>query len=154
MMVNLPFILLLHLLPYYPVSIDSIVTITATEIIVHAGANAKINVYFTVKKGYHIQSNKVNDEFIIPTTLEIDTQEIMTAGKQSFPAEKKIRLAGTTDYLLVYDGSFKVTIAIKANEKIQKGKYSLNGKLRYQACDSRTCLSPKIIDFIIFVTIL
>ena len=147
------FILLLHFHPYYPAGTDSIITITAPEIAVYAGANAKINVFFTVRRGYHIQSNKVNDEFIIPTTLEIDTQEIITAGKPSFPSAKKFKLAGTADYLFVYDGSIKVTIPIKAKEKTKKGKYPLNGKLRYQACDSRTCFSPKIIDFIIFVTI-
>lgn len=148
------FILLLHFLPYYPSGTDSIITITAPQFTVHAGANAKINVYVTVRKGYHIQANKVNDEFIIPATLEIDTNEIITAGKPSFPDAKKFKLVGTTGYLSVYDGRVKITVPIKAMEKIKKGKYSLNGKFRYQACDSRTCFSPKIIDFNIDVTIL
>jgi hypothetical protein len=155
MMAHWPLIFLFHFLPFNnQTSADSIIKITAPEVIVHPGENATINVYVTVKKGFHIQSNKVNDEFIIPTTLEINTGKIITTGKQSFPGGKKFRLKGTDNYLLVYDGSFKITIPFKAGKKTQKGKYPLNAKLRYQACDSRTCFFPKIIDFRIFITIL
>lgn len=155
MIAHWSFIFLLHFLPFdNRVSADSIIKITAPEVVVRAGKKGIIKVYVAVKNGYHIQSNKVNDELIIPTTLEIDTQGIIKAGKQSFPAEKKFRLEGTADYLPVYDGNFKISVAFTAGEKIQKGKYSLTAKFRYQACDSRTCFSPKIIDFIIFVTIL
>ena len=155
MMVHWPLIFLFHFFPFNnQSSADSIIKLTAPEVIVHAGENATINVYVVVKKGFHIQSHEVIDEFIVPTTLEMNTGEIITTGKYSFPPGKKFKLEGTDNYLLVYDGNFKITIPFKASEKIQKGKYPLYAKLRYQACDSRTCFFPKSIDFIISVTVL
>lgn len=149
-----PYIFLLYLLPCKEqTSTDSIVKVTAPEVTAYAGKSGALYIYVAVKKGYHIQANKVNDEFIIPTTLEINAGEIITTGKQSFPAGKKFRLEGTNGYLLVYDGVFKITIPFKTGEKIQQGKYTLDAKLHYQACDTKTCFSPKTVVFSVAVKI-
>jgi hypothetical protein len=150
-----PFIFLLHFLPCNEqTSSDSIIKITVPEVVAYAGKSAVIYVYVVVKEGYHIQANKVNDEFIIPTTLDINADKIIIAGKQVFPAGKKFKLEGTSDSLFVYDGKIKITIPFKASEKIQKGKYTLDAKLHYQACDNKTCFFPKTIDFSIAVKVM
>ena len=155
MPVHWPFILLLYLLPCKEqASVDSIVKVNAPEVTAYAGKSGEIHIYVTIKKGYHIQANKVNDDFIIPTTFEINTGEIITTGKQSFPSGKKFRLEGTSNYLRVYDGVFKITMPFKTFEKIQKGKYTLDAKLHYQACDNKTCYSPKTVVFSITVKVI
>jgi hypothetical protein len=149
-----PLIFLVYLLPCKEkASTESIVKANAPEVAVYAGKSGEIHIYVTIKKGYHIQANKVNDDFIIPTTLEINTGEIIATGKQSFPLGKKFRLEGTSDYLLVYDGVFKITVPFKASEKIQQGKYTLDAKLHYQACDTKTCFSPKTVVFSVVVKV-
>ncbi len=80
-----PFIFLLYLLPCKEqATADSIVKVNAPEVTAYAGKSGEIHIYVTIKKGYHVQANKVNDDFMIPTTLEINTGEIITTGKQSF----------------------------------------------------------------------
>ena len=133
--------------------IDNIVQLKVAEIKVSPGENGVIEIDVTVKKGYHIQANKVEDEFIIPTTLEIITTDIITTDKPFFPAGKRFRLKGTKDHLLVYDGNFKIRIPFRTGEKLNKGKYKLDAKLHYQACDSKTCFFPKAIVFFISVSI-
>ena len=65
-----PFIFLLYLLPCKEqASADSIVKVNAPEVTAYAKKAWRDIIYVTVKKGYHIQANKVNDEFIIPTTI-------------------------------------------------------------------------------------
>lgn len=132
---------------------DSIVTVTAREVKVDRGENAVMHIYVTVKNGFHIQAHKVNDEFIIPTTLDINTGEIVKMEQQIFPPAKKFRLEGTADYLLVYDGSFEISVPCRAGEKIQKGKYILSAKLHYQACNNKTCFFPKTVNFSISVKV-
>ncbi len=149
------FIFLLHFLPYNEqTNSDSIIKITVPEVIAHAGKNAVIYVYVVVKEGYHIQANKVNDEFIIPTTLDINADEIIITRKHVFPVGKKFKLEGTSDYLFVYDGKFKITTPFKVMGKIQRGKYTLDAKFHYQACDDKTCFFPKTIDFSITVKVI
>ena len=154
-MIYWPFIFLFYVLPCNGQTVaDSIVQVTVPEVIAHAGKAAVIYVYVVVKEGYHIQAHKVNDEFIIPTTLDINADKIIITGKQVFPVGKKFKLEGTSDYLFVYDGKIKITIPFKAREEIQRGKYKLDAKLHYQACDDKTCFFPKTIDFSIAVKII
>ena len=134
-------------------STDDIVQLKAPEITVSSGKNGVIQIYVTVKSDYHIQANKVKDEFIIPTTLDITTGEIITIDKQLFPAARKFRLEGTKDHLLVYDGNFKIEIPFRTNEKVVRGNYQLNAKLHYQACNNKRCLPPRTIDFSISLNV-
>jgi hypothetical protein len=132
---------------------DSIVRVSAPSVIIRVGGHKLIPVYIFVKKGFHIQANKVTDEFIIPTTLEIDSSGVLYVGKQRYPAPKKFRLEGTTQDLPVYDGSFTILIQCRVGEKVQKGKYILPAKLHYQACDHKTCFFPKTVTFKIEVQV-
>ena len=132
---------------------DSIVRVLAPSVITRVGESKLIPVYISVKKGFHIQANKVTDEFIIPTTLEIDSNEVLSVGKQKYPAPKKIRLVGTTQYLPVYDGNFKIIVHCRIGQKVPKGKYTLQATLHYQACDHKTCFFPKTVIFPIEVQV-
>ena len=86
---------------------------------------------------------------LFPLLFEIKADEIITTNKQSFPAGKKFRLEGTSDYLLVYDGVFKITIPFKTFEKIRQGKYTLDAKLHYQACNTKPTLFQKRLSFLL-----
>jgi len=126
-----------------------IVKITVPEIVVSAGKKAVIKMEVEIKKGYHIQANKVNDELLIPASVKIDEDKNITTGRQEFPPAKKIKLEGADNVLDVYDGVIEIRIPFKTIETIPKGKYLLKAKLHFQACDNKTCLFPKSIEFFI-----
>jgi len=130
-----------------------IVTVNVAESIVYAGIAAMIPISVEVKEGYHIQANKVNDESLIPTTLEVNADKNITINKQEFPPSKKFKLEGTDTFLNVYDGKFLIKLFLNPVAKTQTGKYVLEAKLRYQACDSKSCLFPRVIDFLIPVEV-
>ena len=44
--------------------------------------------------------------------------------------------------LLTYEDTFEIIIPLKASESAQPGDWVLQGSLRYQACDARSCLFP------------
>lgn len=130
---------------------DSILQVSVPAVVSRAGENKLIPVHIVVKKGFHIQANKVSDEFIIPTTLEIAGGEVLSVVKQKYPAAKKFRLEGTTQDMPVYDGTLTIVIKTKVKEGVQKGKYTVQAKLSYQACDHKTCFFPKTLAFPIAV---
>ncbi|MEX2232423.1 MAG: hypothetical protein WD824_09700 [Cyclobacteriaceae bacterium] len=129
------------------INADEIVKVNSPGVIVKAGNHSMINVAIEVKNGYHIQANKVDNEFIIPTTLEMSYGKDIIVKKQVFPSAKKFRLEGTNEYLDVYDGRFEIGIFFRTQKEIQKGIHRLDGKLNFQACDSIRCLSPRGIEF-------
>ncbi len=131
-----------------------ILKITVPEVVVSAGKSSVIKMGIEIKKGYHIQANKVKDDLLIPTTVEINEDKNMITGRQEFPPSKKFNLEGSDGFLDVYDGVFEIRIPFKTIKKIPKGKYILDAKLHYQACNSRTCLFPKSIGFSIPVKVI
>ena len=124
-----------------------IVKLTVPKIRVDQGNSSTIEIGVEVKDGYHIQANQLDNEYLIPTTLTIKGDTNIIVGKQVFPKSKKFRLEGSDDYWNVYDGSFVITILFKTTEIIQKGRYNLTATFHYQACDSKSCLSPRTINF-------
>ena len=133
---------------------SDVLKVTVPEVVVSAGESSVIKMKVEIKKGYHIQANKVNDDLLIPTTLKINEDKNITTGRQEFPPAKKFKLEGTDNFLDVYDGAFEIRIPFKTIKKIPKGKYMLNAKLHYQACDNRSCLFPKSIGFSILVIVI
>jgi len=130
-----------------------ILKITVPEVVVYAGKSSVIKMEIEIKKGYHIQANKVNDELLIPTTVEINEDKNITTGRQEFPSAKKLKLEGTDNFLAVYDGIFEIRVPFKTVKKIPKGEYILDAKLHYQACDNKTCLFPKSIGVSIYIKV-
>lgn len=124
-----------------------IVKITVPEIAVHAGERTLIKMKIEIKKGYHIQANKLNDEFLIPTILEISEYKNIIIGIPQFPRSKKFKLEDTDIFLDVYDGVFEIKIPATVAKEISKGKHTMKANLQYQACDNKTCLFPKTIAF-------
>jgi len=129
-----------------PLSVD-IVTVHVSESIVYAGESNRVEIGVNVKEGYHIQANSVNDESLIPTSLEIETNEFLTISKKEFPLSKQFKLEGTDSFLNVYDGKFLVKLFLDPDKNAKEGKYVLAARLHYQACDSKSCLFPRTVDF-------
>lgn len=136
------------------ISPPEIVTISVSETTIYAGRSNKVEISVNVEDGYHIQANKVNDESLIPTTLEIKANEFITIHMQEFPPSKKFRLEGSDSSLLVFDGKFQIKLFVNPGKNVPKGKYVLTAKLRYQACDSSRCFFPRSIDFSIPVEVI
>jgi thiol:disulfide interchange protein DsbD len=132
---------------------EEVVKVNVPKLIVQAGKQFVISVSVEVKNGYHIQAHEARDQFIKPTTLEVDGGKEFIIEKQVFPSAKKFRLEGTDEYLDVYDGKFEIQTFFIARKKIQKSIHHLNGKLNYQACDSVRCLFPRTVEFSIDVDV-
>ena len=131
-----------------------IVKITVPNINVNQGNSSTIRISVDVKEGYHIQADQLDDEFLIPTTLTIKSNTNITIDNPAFPPSKKFRIEGSDDYWKVYDGSFDVNIGFKTAGTIQNRIFNLPATFRYQACDSKSCLAPRTIDFIIPIEVL
>jgi hypothetical protein len=153
----MPWLIILLLLNSLMVSnqttADEIVKVSVPTVNVKAGNHFDVNVLIEIKNEYHIQAHEVTDEFIIPTTLEINASKEFTIKKQVFPSSKKFKLKGTNKYLDVYDGKFEIRTVFTLQKEIQRKVHHLNGKLNYQACDSMRCLFPRNINFSIDVDV-
>jgi thiol:disulfide interchange protein DsbD len=90
----------------------------------------------TIESGWHINSAKPLDDFVIPTKLSFDGTELVSA--EYPPHTVRTFTFSGGQKLAVYEG----TIQIPFTAKLQSGD-TIKGKLHYQACNDTVCLPPR-----------
>jgi hypothetical protein len=124
-------------LPSVTMSAGGVVTLTR-------GKPGTVDLRFRVPSGFHINSNKPNSEFLIPTTLRLNAPTDIVIGKITYPAGEQTALAFAPDEKLsVYTGQFPLTVVVRPLATVVPGKYMVHGELKYQACDNAACYPPK-----------
>ena len=108
------------------------------------GTAENVDLRFHIANGYHINSNKPSEEFMIPTALHMGATTDIVIGKISYPAGQDVAFEFAPDQKLsVYSGNFTVGVTVRPLHTVPPGKYALRGALKYQACDNRACYPPK-----------
>ncbi|HEV7571962.1 MAG TPA: cytochrome c biogenesis protein CcdA [Thermoanaerobaculia bacterium] len=100
----------------------------------------------TIENGWHINSNKPLDDFVIPTKLSFDGTELVSAQYPQHTVRSFTFSGGQK--LAVYEG----TIQIPFTAKLQSGD-TIKGKLHYQACNDTVCLPPRDAEVTIDATV-
>ncbi len=109
------------------------------------GGEAKLKLTLKLKDGYHVNSHKPNDEYLIPLRLSWDKGPFEPV-ETVFPAPRLENYPFSTKPVSVFSGAFEVTARFRVAANAPAGITALSGKLRYQACTDRMCLPPKTID--------
>jgi hypothetical protein len=108
------------------------------------GEPATVELRFHVANGYHVNSNKPSEEFMIPTALHMGATTDIVIGKISYPPGQDVAFEFAPDQKLsVYSGNFTVGVVVRPLHTVLPGKYAIRGSLKYQACDNRACYPPK-----------
>jgi Disulphide bond corrector protein DsbC len=112
------------------------------QISLPAGKTTDVDLHFRVADGLHINSHTPREKSLIPTNLAVAETGALKVTAVDFPPGVDYALAfDPSDKLSVYTGEF----TLKAHLTAPAGSYLLQGLLRYQACDSRSCYPPKTI---------
>ena len=101
-----------------------------------------VDLHFRVADGLHINSHTPREKSLIATNLAVAETSTLKVIGVDFPAGVDYAFAfDPSEKLSVYTGEF----TLKAHLTAPAGNYLLQGLLRYQACDSRSCYPPKTI---------
>jgi len=106
------------------------------------GDTINIAVIADIVKPYHINSYKVSDPTLIPTSVKGLTEGIITEGV-SYPADKKLKFEFTESEISVYEGKIVIGLLAKASQDIAEGPVYFKYSFDFQACDDKVCYSPK-----------
>ena len=114
---------------------------------VRPGESFTLTLELTVAPGYHINSEKPEDELLIPTSIEIKKETIFEVKEIIFPEARKKKFKFSNQPLAVYEGQIKIEIKLDLADDICGTSLELEGKVRYQACDEEACLRPASVPF-------
>ena len=94
----------------------------------------------TMKKGWHINSNKPLEEYFIPTALTLSDGPLATE-KFPKPIEKKLKFNGTP--LSLYEDHLVLESGLPDTKSQEAQVLTLD----IQACSDQICLEPESLNF-------
>src|ERR1700746_1500829 len=121
------------------------VTMSPSEVVtLTRGKPGTVDLRFRIPAGFHVNSNKPNSEFLIPTALKLNAPTDIVIGKITYPPGEQASLAfAPEEKLSVYTGQFPLSVVVRPLATVAPGKYMVHGELKYQACDNAACYPPK-----------
>ncbi len=129
--------------PQNVVKLDPIETLK-----VKPGSTIKVELPVRVDEGFHVNSNKPADPYLIPLRLTWNTG-VLENGQVAFPKPQLENYGFSDKPVSVFTGSFEIVTSFKVARGAAPGPSQVVGKLHYQACNDRTCLTPKTIDVVL-----
>lgn len=125
------------------------VKITALESpqLAKRGGRLQIAVEFAVAPGYHINSSRPSQVYLIPTRVEWSPSVLKHLENVFPPAGSKAFGFSERKKLSVYEGVQTLKARFAVPETAPPGRITLEGKLRYQACDDKACYPPASVTF-------
>lgn len=107
------------------------------------GKEFEIAVVAEIAQGYHVNSHKPTDPYLIPTTLTPQLPSGFQIVDTIYPPGKLEKFTFSPDKPLdVYSGSVKLLLRVTAQSDAPLGSATIPLTLRYQACSEAACLPP------------
>ncbi len=92
--------------------------------------------------GFHVNSNKPTEGYLIPTQLLPDLPAGYKVLATTYPPGTLTKFEFSEKKLSVYEGKFTLRMKIQAPAGAPLGMTKLPLTLRYQACNDSACLPP------------
>jgi DsbC/DsbD-like thiol-disulfide interchange protein len=107
------------------------------------GKEFQAAVVVKIATGYHMNSHKPSDSYLIPTTLTPQLPAGFTLAEAIYPAGRDEKFPFSPDKPLnVYSGSVTFRLRLSADNSVALGAATIPVTLRFQACNMSACLPP------------
>jgi len=108
---------------------------------VEQGKEFNVDLGLAIDNGWHINSQKPHDDFLIPSEITAKGSGIKLI-KVKYPKAHDIKLAFSEAPLSVYEGSVVAGLIFRADKNAPVGNQKVNITLDYQACNDMSCMPP------------
>ena len=115
------------------------------KLTIQRGSTADLKLRAQLQPGFHVNSNAPADEYLIPLKLTWDKQPLEVQ-QITYPKPEMEKYAFSQTPVSVFSGNFEILTRFKAPPTASPGLAIIAGKLRYQACNNKECLTPRTID--------
>lgn len=98
----------------------------------------------TLAAGWHVNSHRPPEDYLIPTEIKVDPAEGVRAGEPRYPEGKLLKFAFSDTPLSVYEGTFSIEVPVEWSGAALP---ALGGSVEFQACNDHQCLAPAAVRF-------
>jgi thiol:disulfide interchange protein DsbD len=112
---------------------------------VSAGSpSGTLSVEARLAPGWHVNSHKPSEDYLIATSVRLDPAPGVTAGEPRYPDGKLVKFAFADKPLSVYEDRFTITLPVTFPGALSA---PVSGTVEFQACNDRQCLAPASVKF-------
>ncbi len=106
------------------------------------GGSARATVVLSIPAGLHVNSNRPDSEYSVPTTVRASGRGLKI-GPVRYPRGKSRKFEFSNDRINVYDGraAFFFDVTVPAGYRGNTAR--INVAVKYQACTNEVCYAPK-----------
>jgi thiol:disulfide interchange protein DsbD len=121
---------------------EEILTVHARMVASGPGSGS-IHVEATLAPGYHVNSHKPSEDYLIPTSVRVTPPAGVTAAEPRYPAGSVKKFSFSDKPLSVYEAKFTVEVPVSWTGAAPV----IPGTLDFQACTDTQCYAPASIAF-------
>lgn len=100
-------------------------------------------VVMDIPGGYHVNSNRPLEKFLVATQLSVDAPKEIRVGPIAYPRARLQNFQFSKVKLSVYEGRAILRFNVTVPANFNSGSLELKAKLRYQSCSDALCFPPQ-----------
>jgi thioredoxin:protein disulfide reductase len=121
----------------------TLLTVDGTLAASHETGKGMLTVHAKLAQGWHTNSHKPSEDYLIPTSLKLTPEEGVTFGESRYPEGKLEKFSFSDKPLSVYAGDFSMEVPVSWTG----APPSVSGSVEFQACNDTQCLAPASVPF-------
>lgn len=106
------------------------------------GGKCLVAIELQIQRGWHINANPANPDFLVPTKVEVKTKQKVKLSKLKYPKHHELEVDGFDDPYHVYDGKVIVYGLLEIDNAETADFAQLEFLVSFQGCNSKECLPP------------
>lgn len=138
-------------LPQSPPNIGVTAALSAQK--VQRGRTVQATVVMDVPSGFHVNSNRPLEKFLIATQLKIETPKGMRVSAVSYPRAVLRSFKFSKSRVSVYEGRATMRFSVTVPASFPSGNTELKAHLRYQSCNDEVCFPPQSRDVSLWLNV-
>jgi len=107
------------------------------------GKPVRVAIVIDVPSGYHINSNRPLESYLIATSVKIEPENGLRAGVVTYPRPVLRTFKFSNKQLSVYEGQARLKFSVPIPANYSDGSAKIKAHVRLQSCNDEVCFPPK-----------
>jgi DsbC/DsbD-like thiol-disulfide interchange protein len=117
------------------------------------GRTAQGTISMDIPSGYHVNSNRPLERFLIATQLQIEAPKGIRLGPIFYPRPLLRSLRFSKSKVSVFEGRTTIRFSVTVPRNFTGNSAELKARLRFQSCNDEACFPPQTREVSIWVNV-
>jgi thiol:disulfide interchange protein DsbD len=120
---------------------------------VRRGTTVRATIVMDIPAGYHVNSNRPLEKFLVATQLRIEAPGGIRVGPVSYPRAVLRSFKFSKSKVSVYEGRATMRFNVTVPPNFTAGSTALRARLLYQSCNDESCFPPQTKEVSLSLTV-